>query len=88
MQEAEQGPVDVQRVGAAEAGVGEQGEDVLERTQGARGPQRERCGQGPCAVEAWAKEFDSERTVVTVPRKGVTAGRTVSGPVSALSALR
>ena len=47
VQEAEQGPVDVQRVGAAEAGPGEQGEDIFERAQGARGPQRERCGQGP-----------------------------------------
>ena len=44
VQEAEQGPVDVQRVGAAEAGAGEQGEDVFERAQGTRGAQRERCG--------------------------------------------
>ena len=46
MQEAEQGPVYVQRVGTAETGAREQGEDVFERAQGARGPQRERCGQG------------------------------------------
>ena len=37
VQEAEQGPVDMQRVGAAEAGPGEQGQDVFERTQGAGG---------------------------------------------------
>ena len=37
VQEAEQGPVDVQRVGAAETGAGEQGKDIFERAQGARG---------------------------------------------------
>ena len=31
MQESEQGPVDVQGVGSAEPGAGEQGQDVLER---------------------------------------------------------
>jgi hypothetical protein len=47
VQEAGQGPVYVQRVGAAEAGAGEQGEDIFERAQGARGPQCEGCGQRP-----------------------------------------
>ena len=37
VQESEQGPVDVQRVGPAEAGAGEQGQDVLERAQRAGG---------------------------------------------------
>ena len=37
VQEPEQGPVDVQGVGPAEPGPGEQGQDVLERAQGAGG---------------------------------------------------
>jgi hypothetical protein len=37
VQEPEQGPVDVQGVGSAEAGPGEQGQDVFERAQGAGG---------------------------------------------------
>ena len=37
VQESEQGPVDVQGVGSAEPGAGEQGQDVLERAQGAGG---------------------------------------------------
>jgi hypothetical protein len=47
VQEPEQGPVDVQGVGAAEPGVSEQGEDVLKRAQGARGTQGQRGGQRP-----------------------------------------
>ena len=42
MQEAEQGPVEVQGVGSAEAGPGEQREDVCERPQGVAGPEPER----------------------------------------------
>jgi len=37
VQESEQGPVDVQGVGSAEPGACEQGQDVLERAQGAGG---------------------------------------------------
>ena len=47
VEEAEQSPVDVQRVGAAEPGPGEQLEDVLERAQGAARTERERGGQRP-----------------------------------------
>ena len=39
--------VDVQRVRPAESGAGEQGEDVLERAQGATRSERERGGQRP-----------------------------------------
>src|SRR5579862_5065749 len=46
VQEAEQGPVDVQGVGTAEPGPGEQGQDVFQRAQGAEGAQPERGGQG------------------------------------------
>ena len=42
VQEAEQGAVDVQGVGAAEPGPGEQGQDVLQRAQDAQGAQPER----------------------------------------------
>ena len=35
VQESEQGPVDVQGIGSAESGAGEQGQDVLERAEGA-----------------------------------------------------
>src|SRR4029077_13146795 len=45
VQESEQGPVDVQSVGSAEPGAGEQGQDVLERAQGAGGAEPERGGQ-------------------------------------------
>ena len=45
VQESEQGAVDVQRVGSAEAGPGEQDEDVFERAQGAGGAERERGGR-------------------------------------------
>jgi len=37
VQEAEEGPVDVQRVESAEPSAGEQREDVFERAQGAAG---------------------------------------------------
>src|SRR6202030_3080072 len=47
VQEAEQGPVDVQGVGLAEPGPGEQGQDVLQRAQGTQGTQPERGGQRP-----------------------------------------
>ena len=47
MQEAEQGPVEMQGVGSAEAGPGEQREDVFERPQGVAGPEPERGGQRP-----------------------------------------
>ncbi len=48
VQEAEQGPVDVQGVGAAEPGPGEQGQDVLQgASQGAERAQPERGGQQP-----------------------------------------
>jgi hypothetical protein len=47
VEEAEQGPVDVQRVGTAEPGPGEQLEDVLERAQGAARAERQRGGQRP-----------------------------------------
>jgi hypothetical protein len=47
VQEPEQRPVDVQGVGAAEPGASEQGEDVFERAQGARGTQGQRGGQWP-----------------------------------------
>jgi hypothetical protein len=47
VQEPEQGPVDVQGVGAAEPGASEQGEDVFEGAQGAGGAQRQRGGQRP-----------------------------------------
>ena len=40
VQESEQGPVDVQGVGSAEPGACEQGQDVLERAQGAGGGAR------------------------------------------------
>jgi hypothetical protein len=40
-QEPEQGPVDVQGVGAAEPGPGEQGQDVFQRAQGAGRAQAE-----------------------------------------------
>jgi hypothetical protein len=42
VQEAEQGAVDVQGVGPAEPGPGEQGQDVLQRAQDAQGAQPER----------------------------------------------
>jgi hypothetical protein len=45
VQEAEEGPVDVQRVGSAESGAGEQREDIFERAQGAAGAERKRGGQ-------------------------------------------
>jgi hypothetical protein len=44
VQESEQGPVDVQGVGSAEPGPGEQAQDVLERAQGAGGAEPERGG--------------------------------------------
>jgi hypothetical protein len=47
VQESEQGPVDVQGVGSAEPGPGEQGQDVLQGAQDAKEPQRERGGQRP-----------------------------------------
>src|ERR1700734_2017016 len=47
VQEAEQGAVDVQGVGAAEPGAGEQGEDVFQGAQGAQGAQPEGGGQRP-----------------------------------------
>ena len=47
VQKAEQGPVDVQGIGSAESGPGEQGQDVFQGAQGAQGPQRERGGQRP-----------------------------------------
>ena len=47
VQEPEQGPVDVQGVGSAEPGAGEQGQDVFQGPQGARGAQPERGGQRP-----------------------------------------
>ena len=47
VQEAEQGPVDVQGVGSAEPGPGEQGQDVLQGAQGAGRAQPERGGQRP-----------------------------------------
>src|SRR6185312_3263827 len=48
VQESEQGPVDVQGVGSAEPGACEQGQDVLERAQGAGGAEPERGGERPC----------------------------------------
>jgi hypothetical protein len=47
VEEAEQGPVNVQRVRAAEPGAGEQLEYVLERAQGAARAERQRGGQRP-----------------------------------------
>ena len=47
MQEPEQGPVDVQGVGSAEPGPGEQGQDVFQGAQGAGRAQPERGGQRP-----------------------------------------
>src|SRR3984893_13039402 len=47
VQEAEQGPVDVQGVGPAEPGSGEQGKDVLERPSGGR---RVPAGRSPSGV--------------------------------------
>ena len=47
VQESEQGPVDVQGVGSAEPGAGEQGQDVLQGAQGAGRAQPERGGQRP-----------------------------------------
>jgi len=47
VQEPEQRPVDVQGVGTAEPSAGEQGQDVFERAQGARGAQGQRGGQWP-----------------------------------------
>ena len=47
VQETEQGPVDVQRIGSAEPGPGEQRQDVLEGAQGTWGAQAEGSGQRP-----------------------------------------
>jgi hypothetical protein len=47
VQEPEQGPVDVQGVGSAEPGPGEQGQDVLQGAQGPGRAQPERGGQRP-----------------------------------------
>ncbi len=47
MQEPEQGAVDVQGVGPAEPGPGEQRQDVFEAAQGAGRAERERGGQRP-----------------------------------------
>ncbi len=47
VQEPEQGSVDVQRVGSAEPGLAEQGQDVFQGAQGAGRAQPERGGQRP-----------------------------------------
>jgi hypothetical protein len=47
VQEPEQGPVDVQGVGSAEPGPGEQGQDVFQGAQGAGRAQPEGGGQRP-----------------------------------------
>jgi hypothetical protein len=76
VQEPEQRPVDVQGVGPAEPGAGEQGQDVFERAQGARGAQRQRGGQRP---------GDQERHHVRVSQRQLPVvaghGPQLAGPV-------